>query len=550
MKLHTRTTLLVSAVLIAVFAVMAYFTDLAITSLSERQEQEQAQLVATRISDSLEHHIKYEQRTARAPGQNGLVLDWMKVRDELAETLRENKEGISRVRVFTGVGDSQLEEMFHLPEEAGPPSQRELHDASERLDIAKVTGTSESEQTRFISAVAPVITSIDNPGITQVGSVSVLLAFDQRSSQATALRSLMWPLMALAIISITLMTYYLFRHIVYRPIDNLLLAMSKAEAGDLGAEVEATAQDEIGMLTGQFNRMLARIREMTGQLSQEQRRLEERVHMATAEIAERKEMLEDANLRLFEMQRQLTQLERFAAAGQLAAQFAHEVGTPLNLISGHVQLLRARATDERTTRRLDIISSQIERITGIVRAQLDSTRKPSPHFSPTDISSLLAHILEAAQPTLVARNIQLETAMARQLPLIQADADQLQQVFINLINNSLDAMPEGGVLKVAARLEGDFILTEIADTGAGIAAEHMDLIFDPLFTTKRSLGTGLGLPIVKQIISEHGGGIKVQSDPGHGTSFRITLPARAESHVTVEAVGGGRSAAPDLRESS
>src|SRR6266478_5753109 len=113
-------------------------------------------------------------------------------------------------------------------------------------------------------------------------------------------------------------------------------------------------------ISSRFNRMLGRIRQMTEQLNIEQRRLEDRVHEATAEIADRTGQLEEANLRLFEMQRQLTQLERLAAAGQLAAQFAHEVGTPLNLISGHVQLLRLRSGDVCLIRGLSIACGDID----------------------------------------------------------------------------------------------------------------------------------------------------------------------------------------------
>ena len=143
-------------------------------------------------------------------------------------------------------------------------------------------------------------------------------------------------------------------------------------------------------------------------------------------------------------------LPRLAAAGQLAAQFAHEVGTPLNLISGHVQLLRARASDDRIIKRLDIIAGQIERITHIVRSMLDSTRRPQPQLETIDINALLARILDATQPTLVARNVEMHTSLSEGLLLIDADADQLQQVFINLINNSLDAMPAGGRYRSAS----------------------------------------------------------------------------------------------------
>src|SRR6266478_4633287 len=220
-------------------------------------------------------------------------------------------------------------------------------------------------------------------------------------------------------------------------------------------------------ISSRFNRMLGRIRQMTQQLNLEQRRLEDRVHEATAEIADRTGQLEEANLRLFEMQRQLTQLERLAAAGQLAAQFAHEVGTPLNLISGHVQLLRARARDERMIQRLDIIAGQIDRITEIVRSMLDSTRRPIPRLESVDINSLLVHILDATQPTLMSRNVGLETEMSAGLPPIEADADQLQQVFINLINNSLDAMPLGGELRVSTALDRESVVIDLADSGEG-----------------------------------------------------------------------------------
>src|SRR6185295_16009232 len=211
------------------------------------------------------------------------------------------------------------------------------------------------------------------------------------------------------------------------------------------------------------------------------------------------------------------------AAGQLAAQFAHEVGTPRNLISGHVQLLRARARDERVIMRLDIIAGQIERITNIVRSMLDLTRRPVPQLELVDVNSLLAQILDATQPTLVARNVSLETNLSESLPSIEADPDQLQQVFINLINNSLDAMPKGGLLNVSTALGHEWVSITLADSGEGIARDQIDLIFDPMFSTKHGRGTGLGLTIVQQIISEHNGEVEGESEPGQ-TTFRIKLP--------------------------
>jgi Signal transduction histidine kinase regulating C4-dicarboxylate transport system len=542
LKLHTRTTILTSAVLIAVFAIMAYFSDLAITRLSDQQERQDAQLLATRVADTVELHIKrLKRREERRKGkqrtveesESTTIPDWDEVREAIEDTIIKDKPQLAEVRVFAKSNANEWVEKVTLPVEADPLPAKQIQDAVQHSDKANVM-VRQAGTNRLITARA-AINVPESGGPTQLGAVSVLLNFDEKESSAAALRRLIWPLMLLAIIAITLMTYFLFRHIVYKPIDSLLLAMSKAEAGNLAAEVPSQAPDEIGLLTSRFNRMLGRIRQMTEQLNLEQRVLEDRVKEATAEIAERKEQLEDANLELFEMQRQLTQLERLAAAGQLAAQFAHEVGTPLNLISGHVQLLRARATDERAIKRLDVIAGQIERITNIVRSMLASTRRPQPQFELVDLNVLLTRILDATQPTLVARNVELITEMGEGLPMVAADSDQLQQVFINLINNSLDAMPGGGQLQVRTMRDGLSAMIELADSGEGIKDEQLDLIFEPMFTTKQGLGTGLGLTVVKQIITEHNGSVEVESEPGQRTMFRIRLPIDAASAETAKA---------------
>jgi two-component system, NtrC family, sensor kinase len=541
LKLHTRTTILTSAVLIVVFAIMAYFSDLAITRLSDQQERQDAQLLATRVADTVELHIKrLKRREERRKGkqrtveesESTTIPDWDEVREAIEDTIIKDKPQLAEVRVFAKSNASDWIEKVTIPVEADPLPASQIKDVAQHSDKANVI-VRQTGANRFISARA-AINVPESGGPTQIGAVSVLLNFDEKESSAAALRRLIWPLMLLAIIAITLMTYFLFRHIVYKPIDSLLLAMSKAEAGNLAVEVPAQSPDEIGLLTSRFNRMLGRIRQMTEQLNLEQRVLEVRVKEATAEIAERKEQLEEANLELFEMQRQLTQLERLAAAGQLAAQFAHEVGTPLNLISGHVQLLRARATDERAIKRLDVIAGQIERITNIVRSMLASTRRPQPQFELVDLNVLLTRILDVTQPTLVARNVELTTELSEGLPMIAADSDQLQQVFINLINNSLDAMPGGGHLQVRTINDDHSALIELADSGEGIKDEQLDLIFEPMFTTKQGLGTGLGLTVVKQIINEHNGSVEVESEPGRRTTFRIRLPITAASTEAAE----------------
>src|SRR5215510_1490379 len=335
LKLHTKTTIFISAVLIVVFAIIAYFYDGLTTKLSKGREEAWAQVAAYRVADTVEYHIKRGERKKGKETSQDEEFDWSEVQENINSVVMKsnpqpdlmNSPPPSEVRVFR-ILDLKWEEEVRLPEDSGPPF---LSPPFQNAQPSGILAVGEQGQMRLVSAMARVYSPVDNGRPREIADVTVLLAFDETTSVAAKLRRLVWPLMAVAIIAITLITYLLFRRIIYHPIDKLLLGMSRAEAGDLAAEVEPATSDEIGLLTSRFNRMLGRIRAITDQLGVHQRRLEERVTEATAEIAERKEQLEDANLQLFEMQRQLAQLERLAGAGQLAAQFAHEVGTPLNL---------------------------------------------------------------------------------------------------------------------------------------------------------------------------------------------------------------------------
>ena len=359
------------------------------------------------------------------------------------------------------------------------------------------------------------------------------------------LRGALW-LAPLAVLLITLGVFLLFRHLVHRPVERLLGAMGRVRGGDLTAQAPEAARDEIGTITREFNRMLTRLREMTAEREAQNQLLEQRVGEATSELAERNVQLEDANLELYRTTRRLTELERLAAAGQLAAQFAHEVGTPLNLISGHVQLLLASdAHDHEALRaRLSTISQQIERIERIVRSMLDRTRPEAGEPVPLDLNALLRRTFDAAAPTLDASRVRLDAALAEDLPHVGGDADRLQQVFINLVNNALDAMPAGGELRVTTSSadgddddDGARVVVEFVDTGTGMSEDVRAHIFDPLYTTKaRGRGTGLGLVVVRQVLAEHGGHIEVESEPGRGARFRLIFPAAAlprEAEVVV-----------------
>jgi two-component system NtrC family sensor kinase len=345
---------------------------------------------------------------------------------------------------------------------------------------------------------------------------------------------------------VILVIHLFFLRAVRRPVKEMIRVMETAEHGELDVRARVKSWDEIGLLAAHLNRMLRRIENFNTELG---RKVEE----ATGEVARRNEELRRINDELFETQKTLARSERLAVAGQLAASLAHEIGTPLNSISGHVQLLsRRKAVDEGTARRLQIIDKQIENIVRTVRQLLSWTRKFDLRVEPLDLRRVLGEAMALSSPALELRKIQVQMNLAKDCPRIQGDAGYLQQVFLNLINNSMDAMPRGGQLRISLRAPDTGNAREVAvaveDTGTGMSQETRAHIFDPMFTTKRmGTGAGLGLAICDQIIRQHCGRIEVESEPGRGTRFTIILPVdfREKGEGTAVAMGAasGNSAA-------
>jgi signal transduction histidine kinase len=512
-KLHVKTTLLVSAAVLAIFSIVALFYYRATNTL----EQEQLQREYGR------HALSRALQAADLLGESGRPLSEETAKG-LAESLRRSDmPETTLVQLYSFMGaDAMNPETVAYPRGDGRTLERgEIAELRARRPVYELG--EEFASRHSVWAAAPIIVRRNNLYVV-AGAVGVRVSIPP-GSLAAKLNQLAISSMVLIVLVVAVATYLLFRRLVYKPVDSLLVAMAEVERGNLSVHVPPRAQDEIGLVTNSFNRMVDRLRDFAEERAAHARQLEERVRGATTEIAERNEQLGEANLQLFDMQRQLGQLERLATAGQLAAQFAHEVGTPLNLISGHVQLLRARAVDERTIKRLEIITAQIDRIERIVRDMLDQTRRPTCRREPIDLAVLLGRMVDTIAPTLAAHRVELETDVEPALPPVNADGDQLQQVFINLINNSLDAMPDGGRLRIEVRTENGEVVTRFSDTGYGIAEGDLPKIFDPLFTTKdRGQGTGLGLAVSQQIIREHGGRVEVSSTPNTGATFTIILP--------------------------
>jgi signal transduction histidine kinase len=253
------------------------------------------------------------------------------------------------------------------------------------------------------------------------------------------------------------------------------------------------------------------------------------VERATAGLRGANRELLEAAQRLFAARRELARSQRLALAGGMAASVAHQVGTPLNVISGHVQLLRAEQEDGSAgAQRLRTIQEQIARVTAIVQSLLDETRRPELELRPLAPGTLVKGLAELVRPSLVGRGIELGVEVAAGLPAVAVDRVQLEQAFLNLITNAIDAMPDGGRLSLAARPEGEAVAFVVTDSGAGIPPEDLSRVFEPLYTTKPpGQGTGLGLPILREIVLAHGGSVRLESRMDEGTTAVVCLPAHA-----------------------
>ncbi len=225
------------------------------------------------------------------------------------------------------------------------------------------------------------------------------------------------------------------------------------------------------------------------------------------------------------LQQQLLTSEKLASIGLLSAGVAHEINTPLTGISSYIQMLQKKLTDSHYSQILGKVEAQTDRVARIIKNLLAFARSPSDaSFTRVDIKQNLEEILSLIDYKLRNMNIRLELGLAP-VPPLYVQGERLQQVFINIILNALDAMPGGGTLAIRLDREDGDAVVRISDTGTGIRPEHLSRIFDPFFTTKGvGKGTGLGLSISYAIIKEHDGRIEVQSEVGRGSTFAIILP--------------------------
>jgi signal transduction histidine kinase len=227
-----------------------------------------------------------------------------------------------------------------------------------------------------------------------------------------------------------------------------------------------------------------------------------------------------------ELERRLVQADKLSSIGLLAAGVAHEVNTPLAVISTYAQMLAKQvAEDEQKSRILEKIARQTFRASEIVNSLLNFSRTSTSELAEVQLNRVIQETLSLLEHQLKKAGIEVRTNFDPRLAPVKGNSGKLQQVFLNLILNARDAMEPRGLLEVTTRAGENGVVVEVIDTGHGIAPEHLSRIYDPFFTTKSARkGTGLGLSVTYGIIQEHQGSIEAISRPGEGTCFHLEFP--------------------------
>jgi two-component system NtrC family sensor kinase len=240
--------------------------------------------------------------------------------------------------------------------------------------------------------------------------------------------------------------------------------------------------------------------------------------------------------KLRQTQEQLLQSEKLAAMGRLTSQIAHELNNPLYGIMNTLELMKTEIPPENKRRKiLEMALSETVRLAEMLRKMLSFSKPEEEERQPADINNLLDEILLLHEKQLREHSIRISSFFEGSLSTVYASKNQLRQVFLNMISNARDAMPDGGTLTVKTRSDGENVQVEISDTGMGIRKENLSKIFDTFFTTKDSVkDVGLGLSVCYGFIKDHGGDIKVESEWGSGTTFKIIIPKHKED--TTEAL--------------
>jgi len=347
----------------------------------------------------------------------------------------------------------------------------------------------------------------------KIGVLDMVVSLDQMAYLTNVHHNdvLLSTLVMLVLLSVC--HYLMTRLYICKPIEGLLIQTQALSLGDLSARVTNPSGDELGELGRSFNQMAENLEQAQLELKDWGATLEQKVEKRTTEM--------------LEIQGQLIRSAKLASMGELVAGIAHEINNPLTGILMFASLSSKHSDlPPQIKDNLELIVAETGRCAKIVRGLLEFAREALPEKKLTSINTIIEQTLALVSHQSIFQDVEIVCQLGDDIPDIELDADQWQQVFVNMVINAGQAMPQGGALTITSHfLEAEnSVNITVEDTGTGISKGNLDKIFDPFFTTKSQKGFGLGLSVTYGIIKNHGGKVDVQSTEGKGTRFSILLP--------------------------
>ena len=530
------------AVMFVIFALLGYFNirlhrqDLEAATLSS------AERVSDVISRSTAYYMLHNDR-------EGLYHSIRSIADE---------PGMVKVRIFDQEGrigySTDPWEVSHVVDKKGEQCYG-CHTQAQPLERLNRPDRFRIYQAAGGQRVLAIITPIENqPSCSNaechahsasqkvLGVLDTDLSLAKADAQVAVSSARMFSYTAGAMVIVALLSWLFVWRVVDLPIKALKHGTEHLTQGNLGYQIEVQSGDEVGDLARSFNGMSLQLRAANEEIVNWTKTLEDRVEQKTTELQRAHD--------------HVLHVERMASIGKMAAVVAHEVNNPLSGILTYAKLLRKWVGTGQTEREkrteamqcLELIATESRRCGELINNLLSLSRTAPINIQPTDLNAVIDRCLLLVRHQLDLAGVELQVNLTKDLPLLPCDPAQIEQVFIALIMNAIDAMPRGGTLWLEDRLictgvnDETEIEIKVRDNGTGIAPDILPHIFEPFLTTKeRGHGTGLGLAIARGIVERHKGHIEVQTELGQGTTFIVTLPTQATDASLAE-IGAGNAA--------
>lgn len=445
-----------------------------------------------------------------------------------------NQEGIKVVRIFNKEGkimfSSNKKEMETYVDKNAEACYacHAVEEPLERLTTSERTRIFQANGHRILAMITPIYNAPDcytaschihSKDQRVLGVLDIGMTLDEVDNDLKKNRKIIIYFTLIAIFCVSIILALFIIRLVVKPVKQLVNATERVAKGDLNVETNVKTNDEIGILSASFNKMIGDLRNANEKIQSWNIELEKKVEERTNKLRMARE--------------QLIQSEKMASLGVLASSVAHEINNPMQGFLTYIKLMqKILSAKEISPKKLDkfknylnVMGSEIERLGDMVKNLLVFSRQSKLEIRKSDVNSIIRNSLMLLSNKIRIQNVEVELNFQESIPQIYCDFKQIQQTLMALLINAVEAMPEGGKIIITTKvIDHRKVEITLTDTGEGIPKENLRNIFDPFFTTKEAAkGTGLGLFVAYGIIKDHKGTIKVESEVGKGTSFIITL---------------------------